>query len=41
MGNQKVYDMSFAKVYPLLVTKAARKGCKEKQCIKFSEKDSG
>ena len=26
MGNEKVYAMPFAKVYPLLVAKAARKG---------------
>ena len=26
MGNEKVYAMSFAKVYPLLVNKAERKG---------------
>lgn len=26
MGNEKVYNMSFAKIYPLLVGKAAKKG---------------
>ena len=26
MGNEKVYAMPFAKVYPLLVAKAIRKG---------------
>lgn len=26
MGNEKVYAMPFAKVYPLLVAKATRKG---------------
>ena len=26
MKNEKVYAMSFAKVYPLLVSKAVRKG---------------
>lgn len=26
MGNEKIYQMSFAKIYPLLVNKAVRKG---------------
>lgn len=26
MGNEKVYGMSFAKIYPLLVNKAVKKG---------------
>lgn len=26
MGNEKVFAMSFAKVYPMLITKAERKG---------------
>ena len=26
MENEKVYQMSFAKIYPLLVNKAVRKG---------------
>lgn len=26
LGNEKVYAMNFAKIYPLLVNKAARKG---------------
>lgn len=26
MGNEKVYDMSFSKIYPLLVSKAEKKG---------------
>ena len=26
MDNEKVYAMSFAKIYPLLVNKAVRKG---------------
>ena len=27
MTNEKVFAMSFAKVYPMLITKAERKGC--------------
>lgn len=26
MSNEKVYGMSFSKIYPLLVTKAEKKG---------------
>ena len=26
MNNEKVYGMSFSKIYPLLVTKAEKKG---------------
>lgn len=26
MGNEKVYGMSFAKIYPLLMNKAVKKG---------------
>ena len=26
MSNEKVYNMSFAKVYPLLIAKAEKKG---------------
>lgn len=31
MENQKIYSMSFAKIYPLLVNKAERKGRTEKE----------
>lgn len=30
MANQKMYDMPFAKIYPMLIAKAEKKGGPEK-----------
>lgn len=33
MGNEKVYSMSFAKVYPLLIAKAEKKGREREEVL--------
>ena len=34
MNNEKVYGMSFSKIYPLLVNKAVKKGVRNKGTVK-------
>lgn len=33
MSNEKIYNMKFSKIYPLLVNKAVKKGRKEEEVI--------
>ena len=33
MSNEKIYNMKFSKIYPLLLNKAVRKGRKEAEVI--------
>lgn len=37
MGNEKVYGMLFSKVYPLLITKAERKGRTREEVLEVTE----
>ena len=36
MGNEKIYGMSFAKVYPLLIAKAEKKGRKRAEVLEVT-----
>lgn len=34
MANEKIYSMPFAKLYPMLIAKAEKKGAPEKKLMK-------
>ena len=36
MGNERIYGMSFSKVYPLLIAKAEKKGRKRAEVLEVT-----